>query len=73
MYILVVFLGLFLDGVGDIVIEVLFNNCSDVVRVFCEEGIYSVFIVVNKFQIGFDEFRLMVMYVDKFFLSIVMV
>jgi len=41
------------------------NGHSDVARAFREEGVYKVLIVANKFQTGFDEPRLMAMYVDK--------
>lgn len=65
MHTLVAFSGSLSDGAGDTVTEVSLNNRSDVARAFREEGIYKVLIVANKFQTGFDEPRLMAMYVDK--------
>ena len=50
---------------GESVTEVSLNGVSDVGRAFREEGVYRVLIVANKFQTGFDEPRLMAMYVDK--------
>ncbi|MBF4574503.1 type I restriction endonuclease subunit R [Herbiconiux sp. VKM Ac-1786] len=50
---------------GATVTEVSINGRSDVERAFREEGIFQVLIVANKFQTGFDEPRLMAMYVDK--------
>ena len=70
MHTLVAFSGSLSDGAGDTVTEVSLNNRSDVARAFREEGIYSVLIVANKFQTGFDEPRLMAMYVDKSLSSI---
>jgi type I restriction enzyme R subunit len=65
MHTLVAFSGSLSDGSGDTVTEVSLNNRSDVAKTFREEGIYKVLIVANKFQTGFDEPRLMAMYVDK--------
>ncbi|SJN22969.1 Type I restriction-modification system, restriction subunit R [Microbacterium esteraromaticum] len=62
---LVAFSGSLADGSGDRVTEVSMNGVSDVAAAFREEGIYKVLIVANKFQTGFDEPRLMAMYVDK--------
>lgn len=50
---------------GESVTEVSVNGVSDVGRAFREDGVYRVLIVANKFQTGFDEPRLMAMYVDK--------
>ncbi|GAA2241625.1 type I restriction endonuclease subunit R [Promicromonospora sukumoe] len=50
---------------GESVTEVAVNGRSDVARAFREESIYRVMVVANKFQTGFDEPRLMAMYVDK--------
>lgn len=62
---LVAFSGSLLDESGESVTEVSLNGRSDVAKAFREEGIYRVLIVANKFQTGFDEPRLMAMYVDK--------
>lgn len=62
---LVAFSGTLKDESGEDVTEISFNGHSDVARTFREEGIYKVLIVANKFQTGFDEPRLMAMYVDK--------
>ncbi|WP_375386539.1 type I restriction endonuclease subunit R [uncultured Microbacterium sp.] len=70
LHTLVAFSGSLSDGAGDTVTEVSLNNRSDVARAFREEGIYKVLIVANKFQTGFDEPRLMAMYVDKSLSSI---
>lgn len=53
------------DDTGESVTEVSLNNRSDVARAFREEDENRVLIVANKFQTGFDEPRLMAMYVDK--------
>jgi type I restriction enzyme R subunit len=50
---------------GETVTEVSMNGRSNVEKAFREEGIFQVLIVANKFQTGFDEPRLMAMYVDK--------
>jgi type I restriction enzyme R subunit len=50
---------------GESVTEVSVNGVSDVGKAFREQGVYRVLIVANKFQTGFDEPRLMAMYVDK--------
>lgn len=47
------------------VTEVGLNRRSDTAKAFREEDEYRVLIVANKFQTGFDEPRLMAMYVDK--------
>lgn len=63
---LVAFSGSLTDeDIEESVTEVSLNGRSDVARAFREEGIYRVLIVANKFQTGFDEPRLMAMYVDK--------
>lgn len=62
---LVAFSGTLRDESGEDVTEVSANGHSDVARAFREEGVYKVLIVANKFQTGFDEPRLMAMYVDK--------
>lgn len=63
---LVAFSGSLTDeDTGESVTEVSLNNRSDVARAFREEGEYRVLIVANKFQTGFDEPRLLAMYVDK--------
>ena len=62
---LVAFSGSLTDEAGESVTEVSLNGRSDVAKAFRKEGIYRVLIVANKFQTGFDEPRLMAMYVDK--------
>lgn len=62
---LVAFSGTLRDEAGEDVTEISVNGQSDVARAFREEGIFKVLIVANKFQTGFDEPRLMAMYVDK--------
>lgn len=62
---LVAFSGPLTDDTGESVTEVSVNGRNDVAKAFREEGIYRVLIVANKFQTGFDEPRLMAMYVDK--------
>jgi type I restriction enzyme R subunit len=62
---LVAFSGSLTDEAGETVTEVSLNARSDVGKAFREEGIYKVLIVANKFQTGFDEPRLLAMYVDK--------
>lgn len=62
---LVAFSGSLTDDTGESVTEVSLNNRSDVARAFREEDESRVLIVANKFQTGFDEPRLMAMYVDK--------
>ena len=62
---LVAFSGTLRDEAGEDVTEISVNGHSDVARAFREEGIYKVLIVANKYQTGFDEPRLMAMYVDK--------
>jgi type I restriction enzyme R subunit len=65
LHTLAAFSGSLIDEDGDRVTEVSVNGVSDVGRAFCGEGAYRVLIVANKFQTGFDEPRLMAMYVDK--------
>ncbi len=62
---LAAFSGTLPDDYGESVTEVSVNGVSDVGRAFREQGVYRVLIVANKFQTGFDEPRLMAMYVDK--------
>ncbi|PTR24203.1 type I restriction enzyme R subunit [Rhodococcus sp. OK519] len=63
---LVAFSGSLTDeDTGESVTEVSLNDRSDVARTFREESENRVLIVANKFQTGFDEPRLMAMYVDK--------
>ncbi|WP_406707833.1 type I restriction enzyme subunit R domain-containing protein [Tessaracoccus defluvii] len=63
---LVAFSGSLTDeDTGESITEVSLNGRSDVARAFREEDAYRVLIVANKFQTGFDEPRLMAMYVDK--------
>ncbi|MFD5277521.1 type I restriction endonuclease subunit R [Pseudarthrobacter sp. NPDC058362] len=62
---LAAFSGSLTDEDGESVTEVSVNGVSDVGRAFREQGVYRVLIVANKFQTGFDEPRLMGMYVDK--------
>lgn len=65
MHTLAAFSGSLTDEDGESVTEVAVNGVSDVGRAFREQGVYRVLIVANKFQTGFDEPRLMAMYVDK--------
>lgn len=65
LHTLAAFSGSLTDEDGESVTEVSVNRVSDVGRAFREQGIYRVLIVANKFQTGFDEPRLMAMYVDK--------
>lgn len=65
MHTLVAFSGSLTDDAGETVTEVSLNGRSDTARAFREEDEYKVLIVANKFQTGFDEPRLMAMYVDK--------
>lgn len=65
LHTLAAFSGSLTDVDGGSVTEVSVNGVSDVSRAFREEGVYRVLIVANKFQTGFDEPRLMAMYVDK--------
>ena len=62
---LVAFSGSLTDDTGESVTEVSVNGRSDVAKAFREKDTYRVLIVANKFQTGFDEPRLMAMYVDK--------
>ncbi|WP_326745320.1 type I restriction endonuclease subunit R [Streptomyces sp. NBC_01760] len=62
---LVAFSGTVENDAGQDVTEVSMNGVSDVATAFREEDEYKVLIVANKFQTGFDEPRLMAMYVDK--------
>ena len=62
---LVAFSGSLTDEDGESVTEISVNGRGEVAKAFREEGVYRVLIVANKFQTGFDEPRLMAMYVDK--------
>lgn len=62
---LVAFSGTVTNEAGDFFTEVSMNKRSDVVAAFRKEDEHKVLIVANKFQTGFDEPRLMAMYVDK--------
>lgn len=61
----VAFSGTIRNEAGEEVTEIGMNERSDVARAFREEDDAKVLIVANKFQTGFDEPRLMAMYVDK--------
>ncbi|MCS6547183.1 DEAD/DEAH box helicase family protein [Curtobacterium flaccumfaciens pv. flaccumfaciens] len=65
LHTLAAFSGSLIDEDGESVTEVSVNGVSDVGSAFREQGVYRVLIVANKFQTGFDEPRLMAMYVDK--------
>jgi type I restriction enzyme, R subunit len=65
LHTLAAFSGSLPDQDGESVTEISVNGVSDVGRAFREQGIYRVLIVANKFQTGFDEPRLIAMYVDK--------
>ncbi len=65
LHTLVAFSGALTDDDGESVTETSINGRSDVAKAFREEGVYRVLIVANKFQTGFDEPRLIAMYVDK--------
>jgi type I restriction enzyme R subunit len=62
---LVAFSGAVKNDAGEDVTEVSMNSLGDVAKAFREEDDYKVLIVANKFQTGFDEPRLLAMYVDK--------
>jgi len=62
---LVAFSGSLTADDGSTVTETSLNGLSDTAKAFREEDEYKVLIVANKFQTGFDEPRLMAMYVDK--------
>lgn len=61
---LVAFSGSLEADNGETVSETSLNGRSDTAKAFREED-YKILIVANKFQTGFDEPRLMAMYVDK--------
>jgi type I restriction enzyme R subunit len=65
LHTLAAFSGSLTDEDGETVTEVSVNGVSDVGRAFREEGVYRVLIVADKFQTGFNEPRLLAMYVDK--------
>ncbi|MGP5704050.1 type I restriction endonuclease subunit R [Glutamicibacter arilaitensis] len=62
---LVAFSQTITDESGVVHSETSMNERPDVAKAFREEDEYKVLIVANKFQTGFDEPRLMAMYVDK--------
>jgi type I restriction enzyme R subunit len=62
---LVAFSGSLTGDDGSTVTETSLNGLSDTAKAFRKEDEYKVLIVANKFQTGFDEPRLMAMYVDK--------
>lgn len=62
---LVAFSGTIRDDAGQDGTETSINGLSDVAKAFREGDEHKVLIVANKFQTGFDEPRLMAMYVDK--------
>lgn len=62
---LVAFSGTITNDAGQEVSETSMNRLSNVAKAFREEDEHKVLIVANKFQTGFDEPRLMAMYVDK--------
>lgn len=62
---LVAFSGTLNPDGTDGVTEAGLNQRSDTAKAFREEDEFRVLIVANKFQTGFDEPRLMAMYVDK--------
>jgi type I restriction-modification system, restriction subunit len=61
---LVAFSGSLESDDGEIITEASLNGRNDTARAFREED-YKILIVANKFQTGFDEPRLIAMYVDK--------
>lgn len=65
LHTLAAFSGSLTDEGGENVTEASVNGVSDVGHDFREQGVYRVLIVANKFQTGFDEPRLMAMYIDK--------
>ena len=62
---LVAFSGSLTAADGSTVTETSLNGRSDTGKAFREENEFKVLIVANKFQTGFDEPRLLAMYVDK--------
>lgn len=62
---LVAISGSLTDDDGSTVTEASLNGRSDTAKAFRQEDEYKVLIVADKFQTGFDEPRLMAMYVDK--------
>lgn len=62
---LVAFSGSVKNHADEDVTEISMNARGDVAKAFREEDEYKVLIVANKFQTGFDEPRLVAMYVDK--------
>lgn len=62
---LVAFSGSLTADDGSTVTETSLNGLSDTAKAFREGDEYRVLIVADKFQTGFDEPRLMAMYVDK--------
>lgn len=53
------------NSAGEEVTEASLNAVGDVAKAFREGDEHRILIVANKFQTGFDEPRLMAMYVDK--------
>src|SRR5699024_3438358 len=62
---LVAFSGRLTGDDGEAVSEAAVNKRGDTADAFRNEDRYKVLIVANKFQTGFDEPRLMAMYIDK--------
>ena len=62
---LVAFSGSLKAEDGEVVTEASLNDGGDTARTFREEDDCRVLIVARKFQTGFDEPRLLAMYVDK--------
>src|SRR5699024_1277316 len=62
---LVAFSGRLTGDDGEPVSEAAVNKRGDTADAFRNEDRYKVLIVANKFQTGFDEPRLMAMYIDK--------
>lgn len=65
LHTLVAFSGALTADDGESVTEASLNGRGDTARAFREEDENRVLIVANKFQTGFDEPRLLAMYVDK--------
>jgi len=65
MHTLVAFSGSLTAEDGETVSETSLNGRGDTAKAFREEDQYKVLIVADKFQTGFDEPRLLAMYVDK--------
>lgn len=65
LHTLVAFSGSLTADDGEVVTEASLNGRGDTARAFREDDENRVLIVANKFQTGFDEPRLLAMYVDK--------